>query len=371
MTQNPRGPLPGDRLLSLDAFRGLTIAGMILVNNPGSWAHVYPPLLHAEWHGWTPTDLVFPFFLFIVGVAMAFAFARRLAGGDRRSLYLKVARRAAIIFALGLLLSAFPDFDLSRLRVAGVLPRIAVVYLVASLIVLNTGRRGIIWSAAVILAGYHALLALVPVPGSFAGDLSPDGNLAAWLDRQLLPGRLWQTTWDPEGLLSTVPAVATTLAGVLTGQWLRSGRERSEIAAGMFTAGWLAILGGLAWSLWLPLNKSLWTSSYVLFTAGAALEALAVCYWLIDVRGYRRWAFPAIVYGLNALAVYFLSGLVTILLIRIRVGEDQRLWGWIYDNLFLSWLEPVNASLAMGLAYVVFWWLVMALLYWRRIFIKV
>lgn len=368
-------PAPqADRLDSLDAFRGFAIAGMILVNNPGSWAHLYPPLRHAEWHGWTPTDLVFPFFLFIVGVAMTFSFARRLEGGDRRSLYASVVRRTLILFALGLLLSAFPTFELSGLRVAGVLQRIAVVYLLASLLVLNLSRRGLAWAAAVLLVGYWAAMALVPVPGSGSGDLTPEGNLAAWVDRLLLPGRLWKETWDPEGLFSTLPAVATTLAGVFTGHWIRSGRDRSEIAAGMFTAGWAAILGGLVWGIWFPINKYLWTSSYVVFTAGAALQALAVCYWLIEVRGRRAWARPAIVYGLNSIAVFVLSGLVTKLLYWIEVGGDSEntlLMSWIYHHLFASWAPPLDASLAFAVLYVVFWWALMALLYWRRIFIKI
>ncbi len=368
------GSEPSGRLASLDAFRGLTIAGMILVNNPGSWEHVYPPLAHAEWHGWTPTDLIFPFFLFIMGVAMAFSFARRLDAGGRRRLHHQVLRRTAIIFALGLFLSAFPDFDLSRLRVAGVLTRIAVVYLFASLVVLHLSRRAQAWAAAAILLGYWALLALVPAPGAAAGDLSPEGNLAAWVDRLLLPGRLYRGTWDPEGLLSTLPAVATALLGVFAGRWIRSRRERSEIAAGMFAAGWLMILAGLVWDLALPINKNLWTSSYVVFTAGAALEGLALCYWLIDVRGIRRWASPAIVYGLNSIAVFVLSGLVTKMLYRIRVGpggEATSLMGWIYRHGFLSWAPPLDASLAFAVAYVVFWWAMMAILYRRGIFIKV
>ncbi len=384
------GPVPSGRLASLDAFRGLTIAGMILVNDPGSWEHVYPPLLHAEWHGWTPTDLVFPFFLFVMGVGMAFSLARRLETGGRSRLHLQVLRRTAILFALGLFLSAFPDFDLSRLRVAGVLTRIAVVYLLASLVVIHLSRRAQAWTAPAILLGYWAAMALVPVPGAGAGagDFSPEGNLAAWIDRALLPGRLYRGTWDPEGLFSTLPAVATALLGVFTGRWIRSedrpgrdrpgrdrpGRDRTEIAAGMFAAGWLAILAGLAWDLVFPINKNLWTSSYVLFTAGAALEGLALCYWLIDCRGVRRWAWPAIVYGLNPIAVYVLSGLLMKLLDRIRFAdgsETTSLASWIYRHLFLPWAPPVDASLAFAVSYVVFWWAMMALLYRRRIFIKI
>ncbi|HUV14707.1 MAG TPA: DUF5009 domain-containing protein, partial [Acidobacteriota bacterium] len=283
---------------------------MILVNNPGDWDTVYPPLLHAEWHGWTPTDLIFPFFLFIVGVSMAFSFGKRLEAGGRSALYRQVIRRSLIIFALGLLLNLFPSFDLWNLRVAGVLQRIAVVYFVVSLIVMHTSMRAQVWISGGVLCFYWAFLTLIPVPGVGAGVLTPEGNLAAFVDSYLLPGRMWQGTWDPEGLLSTIPAVVTTLLGVLTGRWLRSGREKCEIAGWMFVAGWGAILVGVFWGILFPINKNLWTSSYVVFTAGAALQFLAVCYWLIDIKGYTRWFYPAIVYGMNAIAVYVLSGMV-------------------------------------------------------------
>ena len=369
----PDAPL-SQRLVSLDAFRGLTIAAMILVNNPGSWGAVYPPLAHAQWHGWTPTDLIFPFFLFIVGVSMTFSFAKRLEASDRSHLYRQVFRRAGIIYGLGLLLSAFPDFDIGNLRYVGVLPRIAVVYLLTSLIVLNLPRRAQVWVFTGILLVYWALMKLVPVPGFGAGVLTPEGNLAGWIDSVLLPGRLYQGTWDPEGLLSTLPAIATALSGVFTGYWLQSGRGRAEIARGMLVAGGLAVVAGLLWSPWFPINKNLWTSSYVLFSSGAALVCLATCYWLIDFKGYRRWAQPAVVLGVNAIAVFVLSGLVTRLLIRIHVPADPdpiTLKQWIYETLFASWSSPMNASLAYAVAYLLFWWVLMALLYRREIFIKI
>lgn len=362
-----------ERLASLDAFRGLTIAGMILVNNPGSWEHVYAPLRHAAWHGWTPTDLVFPFFLFIVGVAMAFSLPKQLERLGRAGIYAKILRRAATLFALGLLLNAFPDFDLATLRVGGVLQRIALAYLATAVVHLETGRRAQWWTTVGLLAGYWAALALVPVPGYGRGDLTPEGNLAAWIDRQLLPGRLWQGSWDPEGLLSTLPAIATTLIGLLAGYWIRSARDRAEIAAGMFTTGWGLILLGLAWDLVLPINKNLWTSSYVLFTAGAALEGLACCYWLIDVRRHRRWARPAIVFGVNALAVYVLSSLVARALHRLELPGTGGLTAnrWLYEHLFLPWGEPTLASLAYATCYVAIWWVLLLPLYRRRIWLKI
>lgn len=366
-------PLSG-RLVSLDAFRGITIAAMILVNNPGSWDYVYTPLDHAPWHGWTLTDLIFPFFLFIVGVSMTFSFARRLEQGDQRQLTRSVLRRSLIILLLGLFLSAFPRFDLANLRYAGVLQRIAMVYLAASLIVLFLPRRAQAWLTLGLLLGYWAVMKLVPVPEVGAGVLTPEGNLAAWIDQFVLPGRMYQGTWDPEGLLSTFPAIATTLLGVSTGHWVRSGRQRLEIAAGMFAVGWLAILVGLAWGIDFPINKNLWTSSYVVFTAGAALGLLALCYWLIDIQGYQRWARPAVVFGVNAIAVYVLSGMVSRLLIFFQVpsgAETIPAKQWIYENLFATWTSPLNASLAYAVCHVLIWWALMAFLYRREIFIKV
>ena len=359
------------RLVSLDAFRGITIAGMILVNNPGTWSHVYPPLLHAPWHGWTPTDLIFPFFLYIVGVSMTFSFSK-LAGKPTKEIYWKVFRRTLVIFGLGLMLSGFPSYDFSTIRIPGVLQRIAVVYCIASLITLNTGLKGRAWATAIILLAYWAMMKLIPVPGFGAGDLSVEGNLAGFVDSHLLSGHMWAVsrTWDPEGLLSTLPAIATTMSGVLTGHLLRSGKSKEEISSWMFMIGWLAIVVGLFWSIVFPLNKSLWTSSYVVFTSGAALQFLGFCYFLIDAKGIQKWALPAIIYGMNALAVFVLSGLVARLLNLIHIG-DLSLKVWIYENLFASWASPMNASLAFAVTNILFWLGMMAILYYKRIFIKI
>ncbi len=365
-----------ERLLSLDVFRGLTIAGMILVNNPGSWGHVYPPLLHAKWHGWTPTDLIFPFFLFIIGVAMTFSFAKQLSEADnKKKLYLKVAKRTLILFGLGLFLSGFPEYKLETIRIPGVLQRIAVVYLFASLITLNTNLKGQAWTAGGLLLFYWALMKLIPVPGYGAGNLTAEGNLAAYVDRLLLHGHTYKETWDPEGILSTIPAIATTLSGVLTGHLIRSGKAKMEIAGWMFVIGWGAILLGLIWGIWFPINKSLWTSSYVIFTSGAALQFLGVCFWLIDINGWKAWARPAIIYGMNAIAVFVLSGLVARLtiLIKLRAADASMiaLKSWIYQNLFASWAGPLNGSLAFAITNILFWLGVMAILYRRGIFIKI
>jgi len=361
------------RLVSLDAFRGLTVAAMILVNNPGSWAYVYSPLDHAPWHGWTPTDLIFPFFLFIVGVAIPFSF-RKYKGTNKAKLYRRVLRRSAVIYLLGLFLSLFPNFDLSQARFVGVLPRIAIVYLITSILVINLSRRALMWGTAILLLGYWALMAWVPVPGHGAGVLTPEGNLAAWIDSFVVPGRMYQGTWDPEGFVSTLPAVATALLGVLTGFWLQSNRGRAETAKGMLGIGCLAVLAGLVWNYWFPINKNLWTSSYVLFTAGAALLVLAPLYWIIDVKGYRRWTRPLVAFGVNAISVFVLSGIVARLLINTHVTSGEEtipLKRWLYDSFFATWASPFNASLAFALVFLLLMWALVELLYQRRIFIKV
>ena len=248
------------RLVSLDAFRGLTIAGMILVNNPGSWSYVYGPLGHAPWHGWTPTDLIFPYFLFIVGVAIPFSFARRLGeGADRRALLRHVARRSVVIVGIGLAMRAVPDFDFGSMRLYGVLQRIGLVYFFAAGAYVMLERRARWATAVVLLFGYWALMTWVPVPGYGAGDLSPEGNLAAWIDRLAMEGRLYQGTWDPEGLLSTLPAIATSLLGIFTGEWLRSDREGKETVKGLLLAGAALVPLGLVWGVVFPINKNLWT----------------------------------------------------------------------------------------------------------------
>ena len=376
------------RMLSLDAFRGITIAGMILVNNPGTWGSIYSPLEHADWHGWTPTDLVFPFFLFIVGVSITLALGRRAeSGGSKRDLYTKIVRRTVIIFGLGLFLAAFPFYNfttntflnLSTLRIPGVLQRIAVCYLFASVIFLNTDWRKQLYIAAGLLLAYWALMTLVPVPGFGAGAIgSKEGNLAAYVDRTIIGvGHIWRQAkvYDPEGILSTLPAIATTLCGILTGHLLRSRRSSMEKAAAMFVAGAACVVAGWVWNYWFPVNKALWTSSYVLLTAGMALQLLACCYWLIDIKGYRRWSLPFVIFGTNALAVFFLTGLFAKLLGIVKLhgadGKSVALQTVIFKNLFAPWASPVNASLAFALCFVLLWLGLMAILYRRGIYIKV
>jgi len=365
-----------DRLLSLDAFRGIAIAGMILVNNPGTWHSVYPALQHSEWNGCTPADLIFPFFLFIVGVATTLSIVPSLERGvDRTNLLGKVLRRTLTVFALGIILNGFPLFDLSVLRIPGVLQRVAICYFAASLAVLAVGVRGQSITVAVLLVGYWALLAWVPFPGHAAGTLVPDANLPAAVDGAVLHDHLLFPDWDPEGLLSTLGAIGTTLFGVLTGHWLRSGRSVSERALGLFIAGNAALLGGAVLSIWLPINKSLWTSSYAVFTAGVALNLFASCYWLIDVKGYRRWAAPFVVYGTNSIVAYVLSSLLAkvLLLWTVPTPDGSRIpfQQFAFEALFLRVADPVNASLLYALAWLMLWLGITAFLYRHRVVIKI
>lgn len=346
------------RLVSLDAFRGLAMAMMVIVNNPGDWGTVYWPLLHADWHGWTPTDLVFPFFLFIVGVAMTFS--RRTSVGE-------AAKRAAILVGLGLFMAAYPYFRLGELRWPGVLQRIGVVYFLAFLALRWLGRRGMVALTLAILLGYWGLMTLVPIPDGTAPNLEPGTNLAAWVDRATMEGHLWRSTgtWDPEGPLSTLPAVATTLLGILAGWWIRSGRGRREVAAGLAVGGAVGTALGLAWGLVFPINKALWTSSYALFGAGASALALALFYQAYDVRGSRVAARPLTVLGRNAIVLFVGSGLFVRTLLW---------WGWkgpIYDAAFASWLPPHPASLAFALANLALWYGVLRVLDRKRLYLRV
>jgi predicted acyltransferase len=380
--ENPRQPLLLGRLRSLDLFRGVTIAAMILVNNPGDEQNIYWPLQHAQWNGWTPTDLVFPFFLFIVGVSMAFSFSSRLTRGESRPQLMRhVLWRGAILFALGVFLNGFPNhYQLASWRFYGVLQRIAICYVISAVLVLWSSRRGQIYALVTCLVGYWLLMRFVPVPGFGVPThdiplLDPDRNLAAWLDRKLLFGHLYEITRDPEGVLSTIPAIATTLLGVLTGDWLRSARSAKAKALGLAVFGVAGVAAGRILNLWFPINKKLWTSSYVIFTAGLALVCLAICYWVLDVKQWRRWTTPFMVFGMNAIAAYFLAEIVAHWLARVqdRLANGTSLtWQQvIYEHLFAPLVSPLNASLLYALVFVVTCWAAMWLLYRKGIFLKI
>jgi predicted acyltransferase len=372
-------PETTNRLIFLDVFRGMTVAAMVLVNNPGSWAHIYWPLEHAEWNGWTPTDLIFPFFLFIVGVAIPLAFGKRIERGDsRRALFLKVLYRSAIIFLMGEFLAGFPYFHFSTIRIPGVLQRIAVCYFFASLIFLKTRPRTQAIIAVALLVVYWLLMTHVAAPGYYAGDLSKEGSLASYIDRRIFGPHIWKAgiVYDPEGLLSTMGALGTTLFGVLTGNYLRDKtRAPIERVAHMFLAGVSCVIVGWIWNAWFPINKSLWTSSYVFFTAGLALQFLALCYWLIDIKGYKRWTKPFVIFGVNAIVLFVGTGVMARLmgLIKVSRPDDTRqpLQSLIYNNAFASWLPPSKASLAFAISFILLWLFFMWLLYRKNIIIKV
>ena len=427
----------------------MTIAGMVLVNNPGTWSAIYGPLKHAEWHGITPTDYIFPFFLFIVGVAVPIALNKRIAEGITRDVYLKIFSRSAAIFASGLAISALPLFVINEtaipwplkwtaalsiiaalyflylrnfrialalfgvwavivfgsyfagyaitpynfgtMRIPGVLQRIAVCYLIVSIIYLHTNWKQQTAIGIALLLVYWLMMTKIPVPACEIATIDDKAcNLAAFLDRVILGvDHIWRAgkVFDPEGILSTLPAIATTLSGVLAGTWLmseppasaggQSDRVRNDAdrkAVGLFFFGTILLAVGWSWSLVFPLNKSLWTSSYTVYTSGLALLTLAVCYYVIDIKGYKRWAKPFVIFGVNALALFVFSGIIARLLGIIRVavpeGKEISLQQWIYQNLFLTWAEPINASLAYAGSFILFWMFLMWLLWRRRLFIK-
>jgi len=369
------------RLVSLDAFRGITIAAMILVNNPGTWNAVYKPLQHAHWNGWTPTDLIFPFFLFIVGVAIVFAFSKRLTlGQTKKDLYLKIIRRTLILFGLGLFLNGFPFFNLSTIRIPGVLQRIAITYFFASIIYLNFDIKVIYYITFGILAVYWIIMKTIPVPGYGAGVLEPVGNLCWYIDSHIFRGHTWAGApapgFDPEGLLSTLPAISSVLFGILTGNYIKRKINEYEKVSSLFVWGFFAVIGGYIVSIWFPINKNLWTSSYVLLTTGMALIFLATCYWLIDIKGYKKWSVPFLIYGSNAITVYTLSGIIARMLIflfkvKLSDGEVITLKAYLFRTLFASWLPPHQASLAYAIVYDLILLGFMTILYKKKIFIKV
>jgi predicted acyltransferase len=379
-------PATPERLIALDVFRGLTIAGMLLVNNPGTWGAIYPPLRHAAWHGWTPTDLIFPFFLFIVGITTHLSLAaRRARGDDDRMLVRQVLRRGGIIILLGLLLSGFPfipkyGFDLSTMRIPGVLQRIGVAYIAAAFLTLRTSARTQLVIVTALLFGYWAIMTLIPVPGGTLGALAlatPDASLAAWVDRTVLGDHLWRLskTWDPEGMLSTIPAIGTAMLGVFAGRWIGSPRPLMDRIASLFAIGSIAMVAGLMWSWSFPINKNLWTSSYVLFTAGMACVAIATCIWLIDVQRVTWWTKPFVVFGMNPILAFVGSGMLARLMASIikveRDGQTVSLQKAVYDSAFASWLAPMNASLLYAVCFVLLWLGLLAALYRKKLFLKV
>nr|WP_068889968.1 DUF5009 domain-containing protein [Pedobacter panaciterrae] len=373
------------RLLSLDFFRGATVAAMILVNNPGDWGNIYAPLEHAEWNGCTPTDLIFPFFLFIVGVSIAYAMgSKKTDPSTHTKTILKALKRALILFGLGLFLSLFPKVftdpigTLQHVRIPGVLQRIAVVFFISSVIFLKYSEKNIFRILIALIAVYWALMTFVPVPGVGYANLEKETNLGALIDRSILTeAHLWKSskTWDPEGILSTLPAIATGLFGILVGVYLkRKDLDAASKVAWLFTTGCSAVVLGLLWDLQFPINKALWTSSFVLYTGGLATVILALSYWVIDVHRYNRFTKPFVVYGVNAITVFFLSGLIPRILGMIHVkganGSEISLQAWLYSG-FSSYFSPINASLAWAVTFILFWLVILWVMYNKKIIIKV
>lgn len=395
-----------ERLVSLDVFRGLTVAGMLLVNDPGSWGAIYPPLEHATWNGWTPTDLVFPFFLFIVGITTHLSLSgRRARGDDEGEIVGQIVRRGLMIFLVGFLLNGFPYFTwaavpghphpsllervvdrLYNWRIMGVLQRIGLAYLFAALLTLRGSVKRQVLILAGLLFGYWFAMTLLPVPDSGTmGALvlnTRDRNLAAWTDRLLLDwGRFGNHIWvggvtfDPEGPFSTIPAIGTAMLGVFAGRWIGSPRPLSERLAGLFAVGALGMMLGLMWNWSFPINKSIWTSSYVVFTAGMASVALATCMWIIEERKVTWWTKPFLVYGINPIVAFVGSGVMARCIYSIfKVplgGKRVMLQTAIYQTLYASWLPPRDASLLFAISFVALWWLILWMLWRRNIVIKI
>lgn len=401
---------PRERLLSLDVFRGLTIAGMLLVNTPGTWGAIYPPLEHAAWNGWTPTDLIFPFFLFIVGITTELSLsARRGRGDDEGAIVRQIVRRGALIFLFGFLLNGVPFFTWTAIpgnpdptflqrvvdrlygwRMLGVLQRIGLAYVAGGLISRRASVKQLVAVIAGILLGYWIVLTCLPVPGTHGtiGALvldRPEATMAAWWDRTLLDwtrfglgNHIWpvSVTWDPEGFFSTIPAVATCLIGNLAGRWIVK-RERPLLdrVSGLFAVGALGIVTGLMWNWALPINKNLWTSSYVLFTAGVAAVALATIVWIVDVQGVKWWVRPWVVYGRNPLIAYvgsfFMARMMYSVLSVSYQGRTMSLQEAVFRAMFLPWASPVNASLAFAVVFVLLWYGILVVLDRRHIILKV
>ncbi|UXX78527.1 DUF5009 domain-containing protein [Reichenbachiella carrageenanivorans] len=360
-----------DRLLSLDVFRGLTIAAMILVNDPGSWSYVYAPLLHAQWHGCTPTDLIFPFFLFMVGMAVSLGTPK--GGEARKQIAKKILKRSLYLILIGLFLNGFPYFELATLRIPGVLQRIGLVFLAIALMHHYVTTRNQIIIGALLLVGYWVLMTMVSVPGIGVANLAPDTNFAAWFDRIFLSGHMWKlsNTWDPEGLLSTVPAIGTGLLGVFTGKLLFGTADQTAGLTKVFVLANVLIAMALAWDLVFPINKSLWTSSFALYTGGVAMNFYAVMYWLLDIQKYRScYTFPFEVFGSNAITAYALSGILATIFGLISIGEHS-LQEWIYTGMVSIFGDFYFASLVYAFGFVVICYLPVLLLYKRNIFIKV
>lgn len=367
------------RLLSLDTFRGLTIAGMIIVNNPGSWDYVYAPLRHASWHGITPTDAIFPFFLFIMGVSIPFSYNRqKIDEVSKNVLAGKIIKRSIVLFLLGLFLVSYPHFDIDTFRMLGVLQRIAIVFAVSAMLFVFTSWRTILYISIGLLTGYWLAMSFIPVPGIGYPNLEVNTNLAAWFDRLFLSGhmRADTKTWDALGLFSTFPAIVSGLSGVLVGILMKvDSLSQEKKLIWLFVIGCLCTLTGWIWDGFFPINKNIWTSSYVLYTTGLACLVWGVLYWFIDMLGYKRWTTFFVAFGVNAITAYFVSEFLIKTLSPIKVhgseGTQTSVLSFLYSTLFAPLLSPNNASLAMAIFWVLIFFIPLYIMYRKKIFIKV
>ncbi|TAJ13729.1 DUF5009 domain-containing protein [Marinilabiliaceae bacterium JC017] len=364
------------RYLALDVLRGITIAGMITVNTPGSWAHIYAPLKHSAWHGCTPTDLVFPFFLFVMGVSMFFSFSKYNNSLNKASL-LKVGKRSVLIFGIGLFLNSFPQWmcDFSSLRILGVLQRIAICYLFASLIVLAARPKYVPIIGAVILLAYWGLLAML----GGADPFSLEHNATIAIDRFVLgESHMYHgfgISFDPEGLLSTIPAIVTVLLGYLVGYLIKN-TTKEKVPLKLIAFGAAGIVVGWLWGLVFPINKPLWTSSYVVYTAGLGTTLLAILVWIIDIKGYKKWTSFFVVFGMNplfifALSVFWVKSLFRFIHITGADGKVLNGYSGLYQTVFVPLAGELNGSLLFALSHIAMYWFIGWLLYKNRIFIKV
>jgi predicted acyltransferase len=358
------------RLLSLDALRGFTVAAMLMVNFPGDWDNVYFTLQHSSWNGLSFTDLVAPIFLFVVGVSISFAYSKNTQTvGPKRELYQKIVVRALKIYAVGMLLNLMPDFNFADARWTGTLHRIAIVFLVCALLFLHTNWQQQAWIAALILVGYWLAMTLIPTPGVGKVMLEPGINLAAWIDSQYLPGRMWQGTWDPEGILSTFPAVATAITGMLAGRLMLTNLDKSLKANYLMIAGVLSVAVGYFWGLVFPVNESLWTSSFVLVTSGFAALIWGALYVFLDILENRRYTLLGFVFGANAIAAYVLGDVLALVFYNLKISDlslnqhaTRTLVSWGAEAKLASWLY---ALFFVGVNFLPVYWL-----YRKKIFVK-
>ena len=367
------------RLLSLDFFRGLTVAAMILVNNPGDWEHIYAPLEHSKWNGCTPTDLIFPFFIFMIGVSIVYAVGSKKEDETlHKQIILKALKRSITIYLIYVAIHFLFTFNFHHFRILGVLPRIAIVFFISVIIYIKANFKQWCWIFSIILIVYCFLMTVVPVPGYGYAIFEPGKNLAAWLDNIILtPNHMWSgtKTWDPEGILSTLPAIGTCLFGMMVGTTLkRTDKTEAEKVAWLLTFATFSVMAALIWNNWFPINKALWTSSFVLYTGGLATAGLTISYWLIDVQQRKKYITPFVAYGTNAITAYVAADVVLAVLGWIHVNLHRKtinLQEYLYQTIFVPNFSPINASLAGAITYVLILLVPMLILYKKKIFIKV